>query len=71
LAGFLNAFELSNNSKFLDGAGRIWEYIGRNLIDHIHGEWFWRINPAGWIKNCRKSANGKGRITSRGRAWKR
>ena len=47
LVGFLNAFELSENSKFLDGAWRTWEYIGRNLIDRIHGEWFWRIKPDG------------------------
>jgi mannobiose 2-epimerase len=24
-----------------------WKFIGENLVDRVHGEWFWRINPDG------------------------
>jgi mannobiose 2-epimerase len=47
LVGFLNAFELSGNEKFFAAARRVWEYIENNLVDRVHGEWFWRINPDG------------------------
>ena len=47
LVGFLNSFEISGQEKYFTAAWRIWNYIGHNLVDHIHGEWFWRINPDG------------------------
>lgn len=47
LVGFLNAFQLSDNQVFLAAAGQTWNYIGQNLVDRVHGEWFWRINPDG------------------------
>ena len=45
--GFLNAFEISGDGKFLAAAVRVWNYIENNLVDRVHGEWFWRINPDG------------------------
>jgi mannobiose 2-epimerase len=24
-----------------------WKFIDENLVDRVHGEWFWRINPHG------------------------
>ena len=45
--GFLNAFEISRDGKFLAAAVRVWNYIENNLVDRVHGEWFWRINPDG------------------------
>ncbi|MGH7976756.1 MAG: AGE family epimerase/isomerase, partial [Limisphaerales bacterium] len=47
LVGFFNAFELSGDENFLNGASRIWKYIEQNLVDRVHGEWFWRINVDG------------------------
>jgi mannobiose 2-epimerase len=47
LVGFLNAFELSGDEKFFAAARRVWDYIENNLVDRVHGEWFWRINPDG------------------------
>jgi len=47
LVGFLNAFELSGDEKFFAAALRVWNYIRQNLVDRVHGEWFWRINPDG------------------------
>ncbi|HLP77772.1 MAG TPA: AGE family epimerase/isomerase [Candidatus Paceibacterota bacterium] len=45
--GFLNAFQLSGDSRFLEAALRIWKYIDTHLVDRVHGEWFWRINEDG------------------------
>jgi mannobiose 2-epimerase len=47
MVGFLNAFEISRDGKFLAAALRVWDYIQQNLVDRVHGEWFWRIGPDG------------------------
>ena len=47
VVGFLNAFELSGNPAFFDAAWRTWKFIETHLVDRVHGEWFWRINPDG------------------------
>jgi mannobiose 2-epimerase len=45
--GFLNAYELSGEKKFLEAAQRVWSFIDRHLVDRVNGEWFWRINEDG------------------------
>jgi mannobiose 2-epimerase len=47
LVGFLNAFELSDNKAFFAAALQMWKFIDENLVDRVHGEWFWRINADG------------------------
>jgi mannobiose 2-epimerase len=47
MVGFLNAYQLSGDGKFLAAALRVWNYIENNLVDRAHGEWFWRIQPDG------------------------
>lgn len=47
IVGFLNAFQLGGDPKFLIAAERVCDYAERNLIDRTHGEWFWRINADG------------------------
>jgi len=47
--GFLNAWQISGERKFLDAAGRVWEFIEARLVDRTHGEWFWRITPEGVV----------------------
>jgi cellobiose epimerase len=47
LVGFLNAFEISGDAKFFCASQQIWGYIEKRLVDRVHGEWFWRINPDG------------------------
>jgi mannobiose 2-epimerase len=47
MVGFLNAFEISRDGKFLAAALRVWDYIQRRLVDRVHGEWFWRIGSDG------------------------
>ncbi|HXI69648.1 MAG TPA: AGE family epimerase/isomerase [Verrucomicrobiae bacterium] len=45
MVGFLNAFELSRDKSYFAAAEQTWKYIRQNLVDLVHGEWFWRINP--------------------------
>ncbi|MEI7901855.1 MAG: AGE family epimerase/isomerase [bacterium] len=47
LVGFLNAFRLSGDEVYLQAAQRVWQFIDQNLVDRVHGEWFWRIDPDG------------------------
>ena len=47
VVGFINAFQLGRDKRFLVAARRIWDYADRNLVDRGHGEWFWRINEDG------------------------
>lgn len=47
LVGFLNAFQLSGEPKYVIAAERVWAYVESHLIDRVHGEWFWRINEDG------------------------
>jgi mannobiose 2-epimerase len=47
--GFLNAFQLSRDAKFLEAARHTWDFIERQLVDRVHGEWFWRITPEGLV----------------------
>jgi mannobiose 2-epimerase len=47
VVGFLNAFELARDAKFLAAARRVWDYLEEHIVDRQHGEWFWRINTDG------------------------
>jgi cellobiose epimerase len=47
VVGFLNAFQLGGDASYLEASQRVWNFIGQNLVDRVHGEWFWRINPDG------------------------
>jgi cellobiose epimerase len=47
MVGFLNAFQLSGKPAFFAAAGQTWKFIEENLVDRVHGEWFWRIKPDG------------------------
>jgi len=40
VVGFINAWQLSGDKKFLDAAVRTWEWIKTYLIDYEYGEWY-------------------------------
>lgn len=43
VVGFLNAFELSRDERFLVAAERSWTFIERFLVDREFGEWRWKV----------------------------
>lgn len=47
VVGFLNAYDLSGDSSFLEAAQKAWLFIEKYFIDRKNGEWFWRIDPTG------------------------
>jgi mannobiose 2-epimerase len=44
VVGFLNAYELSGREHFRMAAERTWEFVDQYIIDHQHGEWFWKVS---------------------------
>ncbi|KQS37169.1 N-acyl-D-glucosamine 2-epimerase [Pedobacter sp. Leaf194] len=44
MVGFLNAFQISKDQKFLNSFLSIWDFTKRYIIDYENGEWFWGIN---------------------------
>jgi len=47
--GFLNAYQLSGDEKYFRSSLRACDFIEQKLVDRVHGEWFWRITPAGQV----------------------
>ena len=49
VVGFINAWQLSSDEKFLDLASRSYEYILKHLVDRKNGEWHWSVKADGTI----------------------
>jgi cellobiose epimerase len=47
--GFLNAYQITRDEKFFAAAHQVWDFIEKNIVDRVNGEWFWRINPDGRV----------------------
>jgi mannobiose 2-epimerase len=47
VVGFLNARQISGDATFLAAARKAWTFLEKYFVDQEHGEWFWRIDPAG------------------------
>lgn len=45
--GFLNAYEISGQPKFLQASVNSWNFIKTHMIDHTYGEWFEKTNRQG------------------------
>ena len=48
--GFVNAYQLSGDPRFLAAARHTWDFIERRLIDREHGEWHWGVTRAGDVR---------------------
>ncbi len=47
LVGFMNAFQLTGNKKYLETVKLSWSFINQHVIDHERGEWFTKVNRLG------------------------
>jgi cellobiose epimerase len=44
MIGFYNAFQLTNNQKYLDVVLKNWEFVKQYILDKKNGEWIWGIH---------------------------
>jgi len=58
IVGFLNAYEISGDKKFLDGATGVWNYIKAHMIDKQYGGWIPDLTPEGLPKANSIKADG-------------
>lgn len=47
MVGFINAYQLTKNEKYLDVALNTWKFIKNYIIDNKYGEWFWSVSYNG------------------------
>jgi N-acyl-D-glucosamine 2-epimerase len=47
VVAFVNVYKLTGDQGYLMKAVKCWEYIDKNLVDHINGEWFNSISGNG------------------------
>jgi len=55
VVGYLNAYELSGNEKYLNTALNSWDFIKNNFIDYTNGEWYNQISESGSILKLDKA----------------
>src|SRR5690606_5188556 len=49
LVGFFQAYQLSNQQRFLDIVFRNWGFVQQYIKDRQHGEWHWGISEKGSV----------------------
>ena len=47
VVGFLEAYQISGDKRFLDAAGKTWSFIEKFLVDHEGGEWLQSVTKDG------------------------
>jgi mannobiose 2-epimerase len=55
VVGYLNAFELCSDEKYLDNSINCWNFIKNNLVDNNNGGWFASVSESGVIGNGNKA----------------
>lgn len=48
MVGYVNAWQLTGNKKYMDEAEKVWNFIKLRIIDHEIGEWFWKVDRKGY-----------------------
>ena len=43
MVGFLNAYELSGETRFYDAFQSVWDFTQRHILDQARGEWYWGV----------------------------
>ncbi len=44
MIGFMNAYEITGNKKYLEQSYKSWEFVKSHIKDNRMGEWFWGVN---------------------------
>ena len=60
MVGFLNAYELSGDPRFLEQSLASWRFVQDAIVDREYGEWFWGVDEQGRPRPEQKSGPWKG-----------
>ncbi len=44
MIGFYNAYQLTQDDKYMQQSLHSWEFVKKYIVDKINGEWFWGVN---------------------------
>ncbi len=47
IVGFVYAYKVSGNERYLEAADKIWEFVKKYMIDQRYGEWYFRVDRNG------------------------
>ncbi|WP_438432171.1 AGE family epimerase/isomerase [Gorillibacterium sp. sgz500922] len=47
MVGFYNAYQMTQDERYLNAAVHSWEFIDRHISDHVNGEWYWGLSAEG------------------------
>lgn len=47
MAGLIYIWKITNNETYLEHCLKIWAFTQKHILDHKHGEWFFRIDAKG------------------------
>ena len=71
IVGYLNAFELTDNEKYLDRSVNCWNYTKEHLIDNKNGGWFSDVSESGVVSGkVIRQASGSVLTITDGCVWK-
>jgi mannobiose 2-epimerase len=56
MVGFINAYQLSGNEKYLKHSLNSWEFIKRSIKDKKNGEWFWGVDENSMVMKKKDKA---------------
>jgi cellobiose epimerase len=51
VVGFVNAYQISGDVRYLNAAFRMWDVIETRLVDRKHGEWFRAVSADGEVSS--------------------
>lgn len=49
VVGWIDAWQLSGDARYLAAAAHTWDFIEKNLVDRKHGEWFRGVTKSGEV----------------------
>ena len=49
VVGFWHVYKLTGERVFSETAFGVWQFIRTRVVDHTHGEWFWRVRADGTV----------------------
>ncbi|UII19262.1 AGE family epimerase/isomerase [Fulvivirga ligni] len=50
LVGFMNAFQINREQKYINALVANWTFIKKHLLDYENGEWHWKVDKSGKIQ---------------------